>query len=196
MKKILLIIGLLLGCQQIKPDPSTRIGPTDSIKQNMLSPQIAAEPPNPIGQCKWQVKFSPNGGAEQQVVNVINGTNDSFYMLSYSFTSDIIAQALVDKAQTKHVEVILDPSNKKGKGSDLKMLLGSKVIVYLDEKHAIAHNKVGISDLRRLLTGSFNFTNAAEHSNAENSLLLDCPDLAKVYLENFNFHKSHSKRIN
>lgn len=195
MKKILLIIGLLLGCQQIKPDPSTRIGPTDSVKQGLI-PQITAEPSNPVGQCKWQVRFSPNGGAEQQVVNTINGTNDSFYMLSYSFTSDIIAQALINKSKTKHVEVILDPSNKNGKGSDLKMLLGSKVIVYLDEKHAIAHNKVGISDARRVLTGSFNFTKAAERSNSENSLLLDCPDLAKTYLENYNLHKSHSKRIN
>lgn len=196
MKKILLIIGLLLGCQQIKPDPSTRIGPTDSIKQSVTVPQITAEAPNPAGSCKWQVRFSPNGGAEQQVVNVINGTNDSLYMLSYSFTSDLTAKSLINKAETKRVEIILDPSNKKGKGSDLKMLLGSKVIVYLDEKHAIAHNKTIISDARKILTGSFNFTNAAEHSNAENSLLLDCPDLAKVYLENWNLHKSHSKRIN
>jgi len=189
MKKILLSL-FLLSCQ-------------DRVEPVNIGPEINTIPivksiPNSFSKenCTWQVKFSPNGGAEEQVVNTIKSSNESLYMLSYSFTSQAIANALIEKANRVPVEVILDYSNKKGKGSKLDLLAKSKVVVYVDEKHAIAHNKTMVIDHRWLLTGSFNFTNAAEHNNAENSLLLDCPDLANVYLDNWNSHKEHSERIN
>ena len=43
---------------------------------------------------------------------------------------------------------------------------------YIDSKHAIAHNKIMIIDRNTLITGSFNFTKAAEEKNAENLLIL------------------------
>lgn len=42
----------------------------------------------------------------------------------------------------------------------------------------IAHNKVMVIDGRTVITGSFNFTKAAEESNAENLLVIDDADLA------------------
>ncbi|HTR44450.1 MAG TPA: phospholipase D-like domain-containing protein, partial [Thermodesulfovibrionales bacterium] len=43
---------------------------------------------------------------------------------------------------------------------------------YIDAQHAIAHNKVMIIDKETVITGSFNFTKAAEERNAENLLIL------------------------
>lgn len=37
----------------------------------------------------------------------------------------------------------------------------------LDSAHAIAHNKVMVIDGETVITGSFNFTKAAEESNAK-----------------------------
>lgn len=37
---------------------------------------------------------------------------------------------------------------------------------YIDAKHAIAHNKIMITDGATVLTGSFNFTKAAQEKNA------------------------------
>jgi len=37
----------------------------------------------------------------------------------------------------------------------------------IDHEHAIAHNKIIIIDKRVVITGSYNFTNQAEHENAE-----------------------------
>lgn len=44
-----------------------------------------------------------------------------------------------------------------------------------------------------VLTGSFNFTKAAEESNAENVLVLKDPDLAARYLANWEEHQAHSQ---
>jgi phosphatidylserine/phosphatidylglycerophosphate/cardiolipin synthase-like enzyme len=38
----------------------------------------------------------------------------------------------------------------------------------IDAQHAISHNKVMIIDGETVLTGSFNFTKAAQEKNAEN----------------------------
>ena len=43
---------------------------------------------------------------------------------------------------------------------------------FIDAKHAIAHNKIMIIDRETVITGSFNFTKAAEEKNAENLLII------------------------
>jgi phosphatidylserine/phosphatidylglycerophosphate/cardiolipin synthase-like enzyme len=44
-----------------------------------------------------------------------------------------------------------------------------------------------------VITGSFNFTQAAENKNAENLLILDdLPDLTRAYQENFQQHLRHA----
>jgi phosphatidylserine/phosphatidylglycerophosphate/cardiolipin synthase-like enzyme len=45
-----------------------------------------------------------------------------------------------------------------------------------------------------MLTGSFNFTKAAEEKNAENLLIIRNKKLAKKYIENWNKHENHSER--
>jgi len=63
----------------------------------------------------------------------------------------------------------------------------------VDDVHAIAHNKIILIDGETILTGSFNFTKAAEGRNAENLLVLKgFPDLVRQYEENYKLHKAHS----
>jgi phosphatidylserine/phosphatidylglycerophosphate/cardiolipin synthase-like enzyme len=193
--KFLLLLPLLVSCRLIEKEDSHE-QPTSITKTTICAETICKLPPPSDNTCRWQVKFSPNGGAEKQIVDTILDAKESLYVLSYSFTSDNIAKALVHMSNSNvHVEAILDPSNKSGKGSDLSTLLEGGVTTYIDSEHAIAHNKVIIRDERYLLTGSFNFTSAAEKRNAENSLLLDCPELAKTYLNNWKLHKEHSEKV-
>jgi phosphatidylserine/phosphatidylglycerophosphate/cardiolipin synthase-like enzyme len=49
-----------------------------------------------------------------------------------------------------------------------------------------------IIDKAMVITGSFNFTRAAEEKNAENLLLIRSKELTKVYIENWERHKEHS----
>jgi len=70
---------------------------------------------------------------------------------------------------------------------------GAGIPVLIDAEHAIAHNKVTVIDDRTVLTGSFNFSKAAEEKNAENLLVLKkSPELAQAYIANINTHAAHA----
>jgi phosphatidylserine/phosphatidylglycerophosphate/cardiolipin synthase-like enzyme len=63
----------------------------------------------------------------------------------------------------------------------------------IDANHAIAHNKIIIIDGETILTGSFNFTNAAREKNAENVLMIRDPTLAAQYTQNWDAHRQPSQ---
>ncbi|HCA81727.1 MAG TPA: phospholipase D family protein, partial [Bacteroidetes bacterium] len=71
-------------------------------------------------------------------------------------------------------------------------LAGAGISVFIDHVHAIAHNKVMIIDNESIITGSFNFSKAAEERNAENILIIQNKQLAAKFLENWRIHQRHS----
>jgi phosphatidylserine/phosphatidylglycerophosphate/cardiolipin synthase-like enzyme len=140
-----------------------------------------------------EVFFSPKGGCTQAVVREMREARQSILVQAYSFTSAPIAAALVEAARRGVlIEVVLDKSNKTGKYSAADFVAHAGIRTWLDEKHAIAHNKVLIIDEAIVVTGSFNFTKAAEESNAENLLILRSPELASLYTRKFIEHRNHS----
>lgn len=141
-----------------------------------------------------QVYFSPRGGATQAVVEALRQATNSVLVQAYSFTSAPIARALVDaRSRRVKVEVILDKSQRTEKYSEADFLKHEGISTLIDAEHAIAHNKIMIIDGYLVLTGSFNFTRAAEDNNAENLLVINDPILAKRYAENWRAHQSHSE---
>ena len=63
-------------------------------------------------------------------------------------------------------------------------LVHSGVKTLIDAKHAIAHNKVMVIDSETVITGSFNFTKAAEDHNAENLLVIHDKALTDKHTQN------------
>lgn len=72
--------------------------------------------------------------------------------------------------------------------------MNSGVPTFIDSSHAIAHNKVMVIDEKKVITGSFNFSKAAEEKDAENLFVIDDSRLATKYLTNFQAHAKHSVR--
>ena len=107
-------------------------------------------------------------------MNESNGAKTSVYLQAYSFTSNPIADAIVrDAARGQTVRTILDHSQEIEKSSKLSELWAAHIPVIIDHVHKIAHNKIIIIiDGQEVITGSFNFTAAAENDNAENLLIL------------------------
>jgi phosphatidylserine/phosphatidylglycerophosphate/cardiolipin synthase-like enzyme len=141
-----------------------------------------------------RVYFSPNGGCTDAILSQINQAKTEILIQAYSFTSKPIARALI-QAKKRGVKIIavLDKSNRTRKYSAATFLKNMGIPVFIDDKHAIAHNKIMIIDNRVVITGSFNFSMAAETKNAENLLILDdLPDLTRAYRDNFQHHLSHS----
>jgi phosphatidylserine/phosphatidylglycerophosphate/cardiolipin synthase-like enzyme len=141
------------------------------------------------------VFFSPNGGATAAIVRELDAAKSEIRVQAYSFSSKQIAEALVDaKKRGLKVEVILDKSQRREKYTSADFVAHAGIPTYIDYKHAIAHNKVMIIDRATLITGSFNFTKAAEEKNAENLLVLTGNrPLVERYLRNFEEHKGHSE---
>ena len=141
-----------------------------------------------------QVCFSPKGGCTEAIVSQIDKAKSEILVQAYSFTSAPIAMALVNahKRGVK-VEAILDKSQKRERYTSATFVSNAGIPTYIDSKHAIAHNKIMIIDKETVITGSFNFTKAAEEKNAENLLIIRNKDLAKIYMENWYKHKEHSE---
>ena len=141
-----------------------------------------------------QFYFSPHGGCTDAIVKEIGKAKSEILVQAYSFTNKDIAKALVDAHKRGvHVEIILDKSNKSQKYSAADFTFNMGIPTFIDAEHAIAHNKIMVIDKETVITGSFNFTKAAEEKNAENLLIMKSKELAKLYIDNWNKHKAHSQ---
>lgn len=138
--------------------------------------------------------FSPRGGATDAVVAEICRAKREILVQAYSFTSKPIAKALLDaRKRGVRIDAVLDKSNATAKYSAATFLANAGMPVLIDAEHAIAHNKIIIIDKSTLITGSFNFSKAAEEKNAENLLVIKGNQkLVDQYLLNFEAHKVHS----
>lgn len=140
------------------------------------------------------VYFSPNGGATDAVVRALSAAKTQILMQAYGFTSAPIAKAFVE-AHKRGVKMlaVLDKSNETNKYSAATFLHNAGVQPLVDDQHAIAHSKVMVIDSTTIITGSFNFTKAAEEKNAENLLVIkDAPELVKAYKVNIRLHAGHA----
>ncbi len=142
------------------------------------------------------VYFSPHGGCTDAIVKELNNAKTEILVQAYSFTSKPIAKALVDaKKRGIKIEVILDKSQQSQKYSAADFVAHAGIPTNIDSVHTIAHNKIIIIDKNTLITGSFNFTKAAEDNDAENLLIMKGNKaLVDRYIQNFYEHKGHSDR--
>ena len=149
-----------------------------------------AQSPSPT----LSVYFSPAGGCTEAIIKELNNAKTSVLVQAYSFTSAPIAKALLNAHKRGvRVDVLLDKSQRKEKYSSADFLLNSGIPTKIDAVHAIAHNKIRVIDGETVITGSFNFTKAAEEKNAENLLVIKDKTLAAKYIENWKVHAGHSE---
>jgi len=159
------------------------------------SPRATGVLPPTTQQSAWDVCFSPKGGCTDLIVRTLAQARTTVHVQAYSFTSQPIAQALVDAHRRGvAVEAILDKGQRTEDNTQAGLLIQAGVPVLIDAIHAIAHNKTMILDGETVITGSFNFTKSAEEKNAENLLVIRDRVLATRYEQNWQKHKMHSEQ--
>lgn len=136
---------------------------------------------------KLDVCFTPPSGCSEKITEEINNSKASIYVQAYGFTSKKIADSLINAhLRGVKVQVILDRSNMSKKGySKLMDLKEAGIDISLDIVPGIAHNKVMIIDEKKVITGSFNFTEAADKRNSENVIIIEDKETVKQYLNNW-----------
>lgn len=136
---------------------------------------------------KLDVCFTPPSGCSEKIIEEINKSKTTIYVQAYGFTSRTIADSLINAhLRGVKVQVILDRSNMSKKGySKLMDLKEAGIDISLDIVPGIAHNKVMIIDEKKVITGSFNFTEAADKRNSENVIIIEDKETVKQYLNNW-----------
>lgn len=157
---------------------------------DMFGPGSPANTPYPrleIAGTLAEVLFSPDDGVERRLARLIGEAQESIRFLAYSFTSDPLADAVLERAAAGlDVSGVLDEGQAKGnQGGEYARLRAAGLDVRLDGNPASMHHKVLILDERIVVTGSYNFSANAEKRNDENTLILYSPQFAAAYLAEF-----------
>lgn len=140
-----------------------------------------------------QVAFSPDGGAEQLVLQTIRSARQSIRVMAYSFTAPPVVKALLDaKRRGVDVAVTVDyhsnvDEDRSGKAAAaMGALVYAGVPVVVVRAYPILHSKYVLVDNATIQTGSYNYSQAAARVNSENALVLsNHPEIASAYLDNW-----------
>lgn len=140
----------------------------------------------PSAQPAIEAAFSPEAGAQELVLSVINQSQTSIRLAAYAFTSPPVIKALM-AAKRRGVDVRIavdDRSNKSKSGTAaLNLVVNAGIPARTVAAYRIHHDKFIVSDGRTVQTGSFNYSASAAKSNSENVVVIrDNPELAAKYL--------------
>jgi len=146
-----------------------------------------------------EAAFTPGDRIDNLIIATIASAKHEVLVNAYSFTQRRIAGALVAaRKRGVSVQVIADSQQAAALPQNvLAELAKGSVAVWLDANYQAAHNKVVIVDAdsagATTITGSYNFTVAAQWHNAENVLILrDNRDVARAYRDNWLRLKAHA----
>jgi phosphatidylserine/phosphatidylglycerophosphate/cardiolipin synthase-like enzyme len=134
--------------------------------------------------------FSPSDGTNREIISTINAAQHSVGFQQLTITRSDIADALIARKSAGR-KVRGDMDNNTDTGSQYATLVAAGVDVRLRTGSGLLHHKYLIVDADNptwdgiVLTGSHNWSSAAETKNNENTFVLHDPDVANQYLQEF-----------
>jgi len=160
---------------------------------------VLAKPAAAQDKARVEVAFTPGDDIAGLIVDRIERAKSTVQVQAYLFTDRRIANALLAaRKRGVEVEVIGDAAQQQAGGlPHLKALDRAGVRVFLNGTLAASHNKIVIVDGARpeatVVTGSYNFTQAAQAKNAENVVVLSGNRrVTDRFVENFETHRRQS----
>ena len=133
-----------------------------------------------------KVCFSPEEKCTPHIVSTLEHAKSSIWVMAYTLTCPDISQALLRAFERGvDVKILIDKSQLSAPSSQLSFFVQNGVPLFIDSTVGIALNKVMIIDEVLVLTGSYNWSRAANTRNAENLLFIRDPSLAELYKQNW-----------
>ncbi|HTY11061.1 MAG TPA: phospholipase D-like domain-containing protein [Bacteroidota bacterium] len=148
-----------------------------------------------IGGYPMELYFSPSDKTTSKINAALNAATSSINVCMYTFTRDDLAATLIAKKNAgEKVHVVMD--NKTDTGNEFSALQNAGVDVLLKNlapspSSALLHHKYAVIDADNpspsnvVLTGSHNWSSAAETQNNENELVIHSQLIANLYLQEF-----------
>jgi len=133
-----------------------------------------------------EIYFSPEDDFKERLLGLIANAKKKIYFLAFAFTDEDIAEALLIKAQEGVIikGVFDEKQNSYQKSSQYTYLKEEGLDVKLDGNKFTLHDKIMIID-DTVVTGSYNFTDKANDTNNENSIVVHNNAFTARYLEEF-----------
>ena len=134
-----------------------------------------------------QVVFTSEDGAlEQAIIPRVKAAQKSIRFMAFSFTDYPLAAAMIDRANNGvDVKGVFEKVGSSTDSAELRTLYCAGVPARRDGNPSFLHHKVIIVDERIVMTGSLNYSTNAEESNDENVLIIDNPEIAALYMQEF-----------
>jgi phosphatidylserine/phosphatidylglycerophosphate/cardiolipin synthase-like enzyme len=150
------------------------------------SPSTADQQSVVVNGTPIQVYFSPEDDVMNRIIPIVRGAQSSIRFLAFSFTDYPLAQAMIDRAgRGVDVAGVYEKVGSETESSELRTFFCAKVPVRQDGNPRFLHDKLIVVDNRFVITGSFNFSTNATESNDENVIIIDNPDIANLYMQEF-----------
>jgi phosphatidylserine/phosphatidylglycerophosphate/cardiolipin synthase-like enzyme len=133
-----------------------------------------------------EIYFASEGPVIDEILAEITDADSTIHFMVFSFTRDDLGQALLDAAERGvTVEGVFETTGSETRFSEMSRLFCAGLDVRQDGNPGILHHKVFIIDDDTVVTGSFNFSNNAVESNDENLVIIQEPDIAALFLQEF-----------
>ena len=133
-----------------------------------------------------QVYFSPEDDVLNRIIPVVAAAQSNISFLAFSFTDYPLAQTMIDRHNAGvDVSGVYEKTGSETEGAELRTFWCARVPVRQDGNPKFLHDKVIVVDNRVVITGSFNFSNNATDNNDENVIIIDNPEIAALYMEEF-----------
>jgi len=133
--------------------------------------------------------FSPKGGIKKGILKEVESTTSTLDLAIHEITSFDMAQAL-SKAKQRGVKVriIADSKQAKTQSSQITYLIhqGIPVKVLGGKEKGMMNHRFAVLDGKRVMTGSFNWSEASEKWNYENILILSEGEAVAAYQKEFD----------
>jgi len=129
--------------------------------------------------------FCPEDNCRKQVIEEIQKAKKSMYFMTFSFTDEEVADAILFSDVTD-IKGIFEKVQAGSEYSQYKRLKDFGLNVKLDKNPYNMHHKVFIIDKETVITGSYNPTGAGHFKNDENILIIHDKEIANEFIEEFN----------
>lgn len=131
--------------------------------------------------------FSPGERCDLKLISFIGLAEKQVDIAVFSLTHSAIAEAII-KAKAKpemKIRMIVDREQATAESSKIPDLKAAGIEVKIGLAKSMTHHKFTIVDLKRLETGSYNYTFNATNNNLENQVYLSEETTVKRYSDEF-----------
>ncbi len=165
-----------------------KFGPTSpaDTPHPIVTVQVDDPSAGPPRQVVVETYFAPEDGVAAEVIAEIEQAQHRIRFLAFIFTSELIADAMLERAQAGVVvQGVIEARNAENSYSQYDRLRRAVHDVLPDGNPYIMHHKVIIIDDETVILGSYNWTASAETRNDENLLIIHDPEVAALFVTEF-----------